>query len=399
MKNRHVSFVFDRDKRLEKDGFSSAEVRIQIGSHITKFIKLGDFNLEDFKAFKRSYYALQTIRFYEEIIELMKRNEEEMTIDNLDDYILSFSGNPINENRDIHIQRQSSSSGFIDFIMDCLAKEKINEGTKKHIITTVSAIKLFGKLSSFVDLTPQHIKEFDEKLRTERLINGRFRTETTVYNYHKILKKYTKLALEHKYIQEDPYKHELCQFKRGRTKYRLPLTQEELKTLIEFQFDRKKLEIARDIFIFCAYTGLSYADSQNFSFETMAEEINGDYYVNGERMKTKQPFFTPILKPAMDVLIKYGYNLPKISNQKLNDHLHLVEIISNIHKPLTSHIARHSFASFVINEDVPIDKLARMLGHSNTNITQVYGKVSTGSIVKHAKRLARVLQKKGENSR
>ena len=77
----------------------------------------------------------------------------------------------------------------------------------------------------------------------------------------------------------------------------------------------------------------------------------------------------------MAILKKYKYQLPHISNQKLNDYLHLVEKMAKLKKPLTTHVARHSFATLVLSYDIPIENLSRMLGHANIKTTQIYGKI------------------------
>lgn len=86
----------------------------------------------------------------------------------------------------------------------------------------------------------------------------------------------------------------------------------------------------------------------------------------------------------MDVLKRHRYKLPIISNQKYNDYLHVIEAQLGIGKSLTSHLARHTFATIALNKGVPIEVLARMLGHKNIAITQIYAKILTTSIERYA---------------
>ena len=90
----------------------------------------------------------------------------------------------------------------------------------------------------------------------------------------------------------------------------------------------------------------------------------------------------------MEVLKKYNYKLPVISNQKGNLYLHAIEQQLGIRTPLTFHIARHTFATLCIAHNIPIDKVARMLGHKNVKTTQVYVKISKSLISSHSTRLA-----------
>ena len=251
----------------------------------------------------------------------------------------------------------------------------------------MEAVKRFGKLNSFADITPKNIKAFDEFLRAE----DPSRSTPTLHNYHKTLKIYTKLATNLEYLSSDPYTHPLCKFERGKCRIRKPLSEEELITIREAKLGEKEGRV-RDLFIFCAYTGLAYADSQNFDYDTMTETINGQSYIDGKRVKTGSNFFTPILPPAMEVLKKYNYRLPHITNQKANDYLHLVEAICKIHKPLTTHVARHSFATLALSYDIPIENVARMLGHTNIKTTQIYARILKSTIERHATTLAHLIK-------
>lgn len=82
----------------------------------------------------------------------------------------------------------------------------------------------------------------------------------TLYNYHKIVRQYTKLAFHLGFIESDPYDNPMCKFGKGRSAERQPLTEDELLLLRSMKLDSKE-ERVRDLFIFCAYTGLAYADS------------------------------------------------------------------------------------------------------------------------------------------
>lgn len=148
-----------------------------------------------------------------------------------------------------------------------------------------------------------------------------------------------------------------------------------------------KLASVRDLFVFSANTGLAYSDLARFNYHTDVVSRNGYPYIDGARLKTGSHFFTPILPPALEVLKRYNYKLPIISNQKYNDYLHIIEERLGTGKSLTSHLARHTFATIALNRDVPIEVVARMLGHKNIAITQIYAKILTTSIERYASQL------------
>jgi site-specific recombinase XerD len=93
----------------------------------------------------------------------------------------------------------------------------------------------------------------------------------------------------------------------------------------------------------------------------------------------------------MEVLQRYNFQLPKLSNQKANDYLHLIESRLGINKSMTFHVARHSFATLSLSHDVPIEKVARMLGHTDIKTTQIYAKILKTTVEKHAFNLSNAI--------
>ena len=103
----------------------------------------------------------------------------------------------------------------------------------------------------------------------------------------------------------------------------------------------------------------------------------------GRRGKTHQEFSFLLLRPAREILKKYGHKLPLISNVKYNEYLKVVAQKAGIDKPLTSHWARHTGATILLNEGVDMEVVAKVLGHSSTRITRsVYAKLLDDTIVR-----------------
>lgn len=174
-----------------------------------------------------------------------------------------------------------------------IKQENIREGTRKHKICTLEAIRRFGQIKTTKDLTRENLVAFDQWLRDGT------RSDVAINNYHKNIRIYTKRLATENVINIDPY--DLVKFKRGKCKEREPLSEAELKKLRTIKLEGK-LDKVRDLFVFAAYTGLAYCDVQSFSFDTMTELQGTLYYIDGSRLKTGSKFFTPILKPAMEVL-------------------------------------------------------------------------------------------------
>lgn len=387
MKKNFVSVIYDRKKKVERLGYGNVDICIYLGNGERKFITIHNCNPIEWKTYQQSKELRTEILVYQTIAENMVKCGEELTIENYNRH-LGIAPKQVDTKQQERRKRMSSSKGFIEFIIEEIAKEDIQIGTKKRRMVVVAALERYGKLCRFADLTPENIKGFDEFLRQEDI----HRMDVSINNYHKVVKKYSRLAYQLDYIPKNPYESPLCKFKRGECKERKPLTEEELVKVYKLKDLTCGEEHARDLFIFSAFTGLAYVDNQNFDFDTMTVKLGKTYYIDGERMKTGHSFFTPILPPAMEILKKYDYTLPKMTNQKMNQYLHLVEARAKLRKPMTSHVARHSFATMVLNQDIPIEDVAKMMGHTSTNTTRIYAKIQTKTIERHAQNMAKSMR-------
>lgn len=361
-----VRVVFDRKKQVAKKGFGCLDVVVNLGKKVRKYIMACTTTPEEWEKKSRSLDTLQVIDHCKKILTTMEILGEESTIENFNRH---FFGEEEEE------QKDSSNKDFIAYCEEALAAEDIKIGTRKHKQVVIDAVKTYGKLKTYGDLTPKNILAFDRWLH-----NGE-RSDVTIYGYHKRLKKWVGELARLDEIPRNPYK--IVSVTRGKSKERQPLLESELKKMRDYPFDGK-LERVRDLFIFSAYTGLAFCDVQNFDYQSMTVKEGDLVFIDGNRIKTDTKFFTPILAPAMEVLKKYDFKLPKISNQKANDYLHLIQAQLGIKKNLTFHVARHSFATLALAHDVPIENVARMLGHEDIRTTQIYAKVLRTTIERHA---------------
>ena len=381
MKKELVEVVFDRRKNSEKRGYGFLEVQVYLGRATRKYIMVGKYAPDEWQAVAASPETLALVAKCKKIIAAMDVLDEERTYDN---FMYHFNGEDkkpkVEQKHEVQEQPTNNDKSFIDYMEKALANEDLREGTRKHKKCVIDAIRTFGQLNTFGDLTPKKIIAFDNWLHDGT------RTDVTCYGYHKKLHKWVRQLYQMGEIAQDPY--QVVTLKRGKSKEREPLTELELKMMRSHKLE-PKLERVRDLFIFAAYTGLSFCDTQTFDFGSMTKKEGDMYYIDGSRIKTETKFFTPILGPAMKVLEKYEYQLPKISNQKANDYLHVIQMELHIRQKLTFHVARHSFATMALAHDVPIENVARMLGHQDIKTTQIYAKILRTTIERHATALQR----------
>ncbi len=146
----------------------------------------------------------------------------------------------------------------------------------------------------------------------------------------------------------------------------------------------ERLEHVRDVFVFCCFTGLAYADAKKLTHDDFVVGIDGELWINTKRTKTKTKSNIPVLPTAMMILEKYenspllvnGKVLPVLTNQKMNAYLKEIADLSGIKKKLTTHLARHTFATTVtLSNGVSIESVSKMLGHKSVRTTQHYAKI------------------------
>ena len=163
------------------------------------------------------------------------------------------------------------------------------------------------------------------------------------------------------------------------------LTNEEIKAITEKPIEIDRLSQVRDVFLFCCYTGLAYVDVKNLKVSEISIGLDGDLWIFINRQKTDGRSAIPLLLAAVKLIEKYSNNLfckskdmplPVPSNQKMNGYLKEIADLCGINKTLTSHIARHTFATTItLSNGVPIESVSKMLGHASIKQTQHYAKI------------------------
>ena len=227
------------------------------------------------------------------------------------------------------------------------------------------------------ELNYTFITDFEFYLKTEKKIG-----HNTTMKYLRNFKKIALMAVKNDWLDKDPFMKYKMSLKEVKKDF---LTKEELHTIYTKDIEMERLEQIRDIFVFCCYTGLAYADVQKLTQDNISTGMDGERWLFVDRTKTGTSSNVPLLPVAEEILSKYenhpiaknsGKLLPVISNQKMNAYLKELSDLCKINKNITFHIARHTFATTVtLSNGVPIESVSSMLGHKNLKTTQIYAKV------------------------
>lgn len=320
---------------------------------------------------------LITLRYKEAVLECIKK------------------GTPINvaeirrQAYNINITRESSAS-MLDWLTKQVPKLNISAGTRRRYDVLLRRLEQFDKLKSWDDLTVENLYEFDAWLHqiTKTQSNGDRQAEdepqkigdSAVYNYHRTLKSLLNRAVKMNIIASNPYERLKGEFSRGVKESVEYLTEEEIAAVESLHpMKGTQAAMARDLFVFQLYTGLSYSDAQAFDIAEY-KNVNGRWINTGERIKTGVPYVSQLLPQAVEVLERYNWQVPQINNMQYNASLKDIQKALGIRTRLHSHLARHTFATRMLAMGVKIENVSRMLGHSNITMTQRYAKVLAESV-------------------
>ena len=237
------------------------------------------------------------------------------------------------------------------------------------------ASQLGVKDISLEEVTPKFLSNFDNYLRVEyNMANNH------AMKIRQKLRTIYKVAIDNGWVSKNPFSTVKIHFDPVE---RDVLTKSELTALIQTDMIFDRLEKMRDVFVFACFTGLAHCDVAGLTKENIITDEAGQVWLKTHRQKTSEVVDIPLLEIPQLIIKKYqgikelnGKLLPTLTNSCSNLYLKEVAVRCGINKTLTFHMARHTFATTVtLSNGVPIESVAKMLGHRNIRTTQIYAKV------------------------
>lgn len=382
-----TKLIFDRRKTASRTREGYVEVRVTI-DRTTKYISTGVrvyknewaadrvVNRQDAQALN-DRLAIIFEKVYQAATESVKQGVK-LDVESVKQAVWQF------------VESKSDDPTFVSWCEKQIPLMGISDGTAKHYKPLITKLTEYGKMNKWQDLTVENIANFDAWLhqQTKPLSDARRKagakpeklSDAAVYNYHKCLKALLNRALSFGKIDANPYDRLKGKFKRGERENPEYLTEDEMKRFEAITLPQgSELDVVHDLFIFQMYTGLPYSDMQ--AFDASDYKYDGEAWKRvGERIKTGVPYVSQLLPPAVKILEKYGWEIPQLSNADYNRHLKALGQMAGIKTRLHSHLARHTFATWMLSHDIPIEHVSKMLGHTNITQTQRYAKVLAQSV-------------------
>ena len=293
---------------------------------------------------------------------------------------LSLLKDAMKKNRPINIT-------FPIFAKEYVQHSDRRESTKENLFTTITVLQEFRPGLDFKDITYTFLKDFEVYLREKG--NG----INTVAKHLRQLRTLVNEAINQGYIHADAYPFRKFKIKQEKGSHEF-LTPDELKKLENLEVHDLKLRHVLDAFLFCCYVGLRFSDFCQLTPSNFIR-VNGKRWLHFKSIKTgielRLPLHLLFEGRALSILDKYDItefaNLG--SNSEVNKSLSVIIGMTRIKKHITYHAARHTCATLLIHQGVPITTVQRLLGHTSVKTTEIYSEILSSTIVRDLKAVKR----------
>ena len=210
-------------------------------------------------------------------------------------------------------------------------------------------------------------------------------------------------AVSKRIIRCNPFEH--AKYEKEENKIRF-LQKSEVLKLMAMKMNDREAELARQMFVFSCFTGMAITDMENLEYSHIQTAADGQRYIRKERQKTKAEFVVP-LHPIAETIISHCRNAqagnveqqavkekgdslvfqPHCSRSVMGKNLSIVGKACGIRQRLSYHMARHTFGTMCLSAGIPIESIAKMMGHASISSTQIYAQVTDNKISEDMDRL------------
>lgn len=293
---------------------------------------------------------------------------------------LSLLKDAMKKNRPVNVT-------FPVFAKEYVTHSDRRESTKENLYTTITVLQEFRPGLDFKDITYTFLKDFEVYLREKG--NG----INTVAKHLRQLRTLVNEAINQGYIHADAYPFRKFKIKQEKGRHEF-LTPDELKKLENLEVSDRKLRHVLDAFLFCCYVGLRFSDFCQLKQSNFIK-VNGKKWLHFKSIKTgielRLPLHLLFEGKALAILDKY--NIAEFaslgSNSEVNKALSVIAGMARIKKHITYHTARHTCATLLIHQGVPITTVQRLLGHTSVKTTEIYSEILSSTIVRDLKAVKR----------
>lgn len=378
METLAMRIIFDRKGIAKKSPKTKAMISIEVRDTTTNQKTYIPTNV---KILSEHYAKDGTIISQKHPNASILRKNVQSIFNRVEAFVLSDKCKTFDDIKNWDKTEEDLTTNIVDFIRADLVKRNVSYATLEYNNSFIKRLGEFGKIRTFKDLSYTNIEEFDLHLKKT------IKSQPTLYKRHALFKGYIEKAKRRGLIKTNPYDDFI--FKKGKSEDPVYLVQSEVKQIMDYVpkgATKESLERVKDLFLFQCFTGLSYADLGSFGKDKIVV-VNGEEQIHGARNKTGVPYVIFLLPQAKAILDKYDYELPVISNQKYNEYLGTLIERVGIDKNVTTHTARHTFATHLINKGVSIEAIPKIMGHTNMKQSLLYARMLGVTAINEMKKL------------
>lgn len=293
---------------------------------------------------------------------------------------LSLLKDAMKKNRPINIT-------FPIFAKEYVQHSDRRESTKENLFTTITVLQEFRPGLDFKDITYTFLKDLEVYLREKG--NG----INTVAKHLRQLRTLVNEAINQGYIHADAYPFRKFKIKQEKGRHEF-LTPDELKKLENLEVHDLKLRHVLDAFLFCCYVGLRFSDFCQLTPSNFIR-VNGKRWLHFKSIKTgielRLPLHLLFEGKALAILDRNCITefASLGSNSEVNKALSVITSMARIKKHVTYHTARHTCATLLIHQGVPITTVQKLLGHTSVKTTEIYSEILSSTILRDLKAIKR----------
>ena len=288
--------------------------------------------------------------------------------------------------RDAVRKKAPATITFLAFARTSIESSDKRPNTKENLLSTVTQLEQFRPGQDFADLTYTMVKDFESWLREQG------KGVNTVAKHLRQLRTLINEAINDGYMPADAYPFRKFKIRQEKGRHEF-LTPDELRRLEAVQLADQRHRHVLDAFLFCCYTGLRYSDFSALKTPNLVL-INRKRWLCLKMMKTNIEIKLPLALlfdgKALEIIDRYPSieELTAIpSNCETNRLLAEIGKLSGVKKHFTFHTARHTCATLLVHQGVPITTVQKVLGHTSVKTTQIYSEVLSDTIVRDLKNI------------
>lgn len=284
------------------------------------------------------------------------------------------------------------TTSFLDFCRERaeIHKHGLRQATKETYDSFLRFLDGYGALHSFSDLTEKNIIALDKFLAKKGL-----KASSRTMAYHRFMKIFIRDAIRLGHVTTHPYDNIRLERPDFSESLNRRLSYEEIEKIKFADFPKDRDKKVRDLFLFQVFTCLSVADLCAFNEKLVQHRDGKEIYV-ARRKKSNVQFTVPLLTPAIEILEKYHFSLPKFKKRYYENLVKKVVANGILSRPeVSTHWARHTGATLLLNKGVPAEVVQKIMGHKKLSTTMTfYAELLTSTVVRQIEGIDEILTEK-----